>query len=55
MDSSGVLLVEVDLGQPQLLPPPPLLHPVGEPLLPLLHVLLAERQLDAVVVLKISN
>jgi len=52
VDGSGVLLVEVDLGQAQLLPPPPLLHPVGQPLLPLLNVFLAEGQLDAVVVLK---
>ncbi len=55
MDGPGVLLVEVDLGEPQLLPPPALLHPVGEPLLPLLNVLLAEGQLDAVVVLQIKK
>ncbi len=55
VDGPGVLLVEVDLGEPQLLPPPPLLHPVGEPLLTLLNVLLAEGQLDAVVVLQIKK
>ena len=50
VDSARVLLVELDPWQPQLLPPLALLHPVGEPLLPLIHGFLAEGEQNAVVV-----
>ena len=52
-DSLGVLLVEVDLCQSQLLPPLALLHPVGQPLFPAFNLLLGEGQVDAVVVLRV--
>jgi hypothetical protein len=48
----GVLLVEIDFRQSELLPALALLHPVGQPVLTLINGLLTECHRDCVIVLK---
>ena len=54
-DGLGVLLVEVDLRQAELLPALALLHPVGQPVLALIDGLLAECHRDSMIILKWSK